>query len=186
MNAEIIARLQTELRKRSPEETVLAVKAARKYLALRVACLPETLKPGAPSELVRQTVPMQKLKPMLFEPLSLEPTPPRMCYGYPVDKKKCMRIARGLKQRVNIVPYTTSIAMYDAMAYMEKQIGHELEIENVWCEGSDILIFSLCCNWNSREELAVAAKALPKLKHILELTEDPMWYVDVYHPRWTK
>lgn len=81
-----------------------------------------------------------------------------------------------------MVPYTTAAAIADALHHIEKQIKYKLELEQVWLEGDDILLLSICSNWEIPKSVRYA---LPKLQEILGETEGPKWYLDVEHSTWT-
>ncbi|EMD33002.1 hypothetical protein CERSUDRAFT_99011 [Gelatoporia subvermispora B] len=142
----------------------------------------ECLKPGASYDLAKTAPAMPKLMPMLHKQILSEPFPPRLCYGYILDDDKFIRVAWELGATITDC---SGIATHDAVEYFEEQIGHELDFAQVWLEGKDTIIISLCSNWDDDDDLKKAARAARKLKAILGETEKPKWFLDVLHPQWT-
>ncbi|EMD32982.1 hypothetical protein CERSUDRAFT_98989 [Gelatoporia subvermispora B] len=158
------------------------MKSMKDEVANRIAGLPDSLKPGASDELVKQAPAMPKLQLVLFKQFPIQPYPPRLCYGYILDKNRFIRIAWNLGAEIT---NSSGIATLDAVNFLKKQIRHELECVHVWLDGSNKMIISFCSNWDEEDDLRAAVRAARRLKDITGEEDMPKWYLDTLHSQWT-
>ncbi|OCH89423.1 hypothetical protein OBBRIDRAFT_826565 [Obba rivulosa] len=161
-------------------------KQLKAYITRRIKNLPEGLKPGNRSrEAARQVPAMDKIARILLAPRSFEPIPPMLHYGYPIDVKKFCDIAvkTGFTKKRHGENYSEEVAIWHTCCYISQQIGSECEIRIGFCSGTNVLLLSLCDNYEPCRKID---EILPKVQEILGVTEQPKWYLNHEHWRWRR
>ncbi|OCH89417.1 hypothetical protein OBBRIDRAFT_826562 [Obba rivulosa] len=146
--------------------------------------LPHSLWPNAHQsfEVLRWQAPaFQAIPSILSNKYVCKMTTPRLCLGYPVSSQGYSRLECALKLDRRKAA-DRGIAIDGVCRHIEQEIQHRVRRELVWFEGQDIWMLSLCSNWDMSRQLD---QIVPKLREILGEGEDPKWYLDVWHSKWS-
>lgn len=128
---------------------------------------------------------MKILPRILFIPLSCEPLPPMLHYGYPVAISRLMQISvDGGYTGPTWADTCGSVGGHlAAITYISESIKHDIDIPAAFVNGQERFVVSICTNWFPAKGVGEIVR---RLKEFLGETEDPQWYVDTDKWYWRK
>ncbi|EMD33000.1 hypothetical protein CERSUDRAFT_99009 [Gelatoporia subvermispora B] len=175
--------LSTLIQKLSKTELRQVPKRIRDEFDQRIISLPRSLQPDTPFEVVRSASAITAIPSVLSHKCVFKKITPRLCLGYTVNQKKLAHLCQmcQIKYRAALSHTSRGSTLEHVRAHVEQRIGHSVRTEHVWLEGEDVAVLSLCSNWEMSKKLK---ESVPLFRDIVGGTENPKWYLDIWHSQW--